>query len=180
MAHFAQIDTSETKADHGHPVLSVIVVANEDCLDGDGNESEAVGIAFCKSLFGADTDWVQTSYNLNMRGEFANKGMYYDATDDIFKGECPVKGWVWKADADGRLMWHWPHEPPEDANNGQPYDWDEDTLDWVARERAELTPPYPSWTIVDTVPTPPTPAPADAGPDKQYHWDEENQTWVLP
>ena len=180
MAHFAQIDISETKADHGHPVLAVIVVANEDCLDGDGNESEAVGIAFCKSVFGADTDWVQTSYNLNMREQFANKGMYYDPSDECFKDDCPAVGWVWKADADGRLMWHWPHEPPEDANNGQPYTWNEETLDWDAVDIVAPVPPYPSWTMVGDTWTPPVASPADNGPDKIYEWDEDNQAWVAP
>ena len=52
MAHFAQLDDSNV-------VLAINVIADADCLDGE-TESEAVGIAFCKSLWGADTIWKQT------------------------------------------------------------------------------------------------------------------------
>ena len=59
MAHFAELDLSNI-------VLRVIVVNNED-ITVNGQESEAKGIAFCQSLFGADTRWVQTSYNNTFR-----------------------------------------------------------------------------------------------------------------
>ena len=65
MAHFAQIDDNNV-------VLNVLVIADEDCQDSEGNESEAVGIAFCQALVGADTNWKQTSYNNNMRTRYAN------------------------------------------------------------------------------------------------------------
>jgi hypothetical protein len=48
MAHFAELNAANT-------VLRVIVIANDEIIDPDGNESEAVGIAFCQALFGADT-----------------------------------------------------------------------------------------------------------------------------
>lgn len=71
MAHFARINDGV--------VSQVIAVNNEVALD------EATGIAFCKSLFGEDTEWVQTSYNSNFRGVFAGVGMTYDPTEDVFK-----------------------------------------------------------------------------------------------
>lgn len=77
MAHFARIEDGI--------VREVIVIANEELLDGDGNESETAGIAFCRSLFGEDTDWVQTSYNGNIRGKYAGIGDLYDANADEFK-----------------------------------------------------------------------------------------------
>lgn len=76
MAHFAQIQNEI--------VSQVIVVNNEVLLDGAGNESEDIGIAFCKSLFGNDTEWVQTSYNGNFRGKYAGIGDRYDAELDEF------------------------------------------------------------------------------------------------
>lgn len=39
MAHFAQLDENNM-------VTQVIVVANDKCLDSDGNESEEIGVAF--------------------------------------------------------------------------------------------------------------------------------------
>ena len=70
MAHFAQLDSNNL-------VTRVIVVDNDKIRDGYGNESEEVGIAFCKSLLGDDTNWKQTSYNNNFRGNYAGIGMTY-------------------------------------------------------------------------------------------------------
>ena len=70
MAHFAKIEDGF--------VREVIVVNNEEVPD------EATGIAFCKSLYGEDTEWVQTSYNGNFRGFFAGVGMVYDPELDEF------------------------------------------------------------------------------------------------
>jgi len=77
MAHFAQLDED-------NKVLQVIVVSNDDTHNADGLEDEAIGIAFCKSLFGADTEWVQTSYNANTRGKYAGIGDTYDTEKDEF------------------------------------------------------------------------------------------------
>jgi hypothetical protein len=70
MAHFAQLKNNI--------VTQVIVINNEEA------PNEATGIAFCKSLFGEDTEWVQTSYNGNFRGTFAGAGMTYDPIKDEF------------------------------------------------------------------------------------------------
>jgi len=74
MAHFAKLDENNV-------VLQVIVVNNE--MLG-SPELEATGIEFCKSLFGVDTNWVQTSYNGSFRGKFAGIGDTYDVTNDVF------------------------------------------------------------------------------------------------
>jgi hypothetical protein len=76
MAHFAQLDEN-------NKVLQVIVVVNEELMEN-GAESEAKGIAFCKSLLGEDTNWVQTSYNENIRKNFAGIGFLYDPIRDAF------------------------------------------------------------------------------------------------
>ena len=77
MAHFAQIDESNI-------VTRVIVVNNDCCLDENGQESEEVGIAFCKSITSSNTRWVQTSYNGNFRGLYAGIGYRYDEENDKF------------------------------------------------------------------------------------------------
>ena len=77
MAHFARLDENNV-------VTEVIVVHNNELLDENGQESEAQGIAFCQSLYGADTRWVQTSYNANFRGCYAGIGYRYDAATDQF------------------------------------------------------------------------------------------------
>lgn len=82
MAHFAELDSN-------NKVLRVIVVGNDDCKTPDGNESEEVGIAFCKSLFGENSRWVQTSYNSTIRGKYAGIGDTYDAENDTFIAPPP-------------------------------------------------------------------------------------------
>ena len=56
MAHFARVN-SEGIVSH------VIVVSNEDMLDENGEESEAVGIAFLDNLYPDETDtWIQFEF----------------------------------------------------------------------------------------------------------------------
>jgi len=76
MAHFVQMN--------GNTCEQVIVVNNEVLENKPFPESEAIGIAFLKSLYGADTEWLQTSYNNNFRGKYAGSGMTYDPVLDIF------------------------------------------------------------------------------------------------
>ena len=64
MAHFAKIESGI--------VSEVIVIANEVLLDENGIEQESIGATFCHDTFGGE--WVQTSYNSNFRGAFANPG----------------------------------------------------------------------------------------------------------
>jgi hypothetical protein len=113
MAHFAQLDDSKV-------VLKVNVIADADCLDGDGNESEAVGIAFCKSLWGADTNWKQTSYNETIRKNYAEVGSTYDASKDAFIDYKEVASWVLD---ETTCKWKPPLAYPDD---GKDYGWDED------------------------------------------------------
>jgi hypothetical protein len=77
MAHFVKIDENNVCG-------QVIVVRNEDILDANGNESEAVGQAFIASI-GLEGTWFQTSYNGTFRGRYAGSGMIYDPELDEFK-----------------------------------------------------------------------------------------------
>jgi hypothetical protein len=69
MAHFAKMN--------GNIVEQVIVVSNDDA------PTEEVGQAFIASL-GLDGQWLQTSYNNNFRGTYANVGYTYDTELDEF------------------------------------------------------------------------------------------------
>lgn len=77
MAHFAQLDKNDV-------VINVIVVNNSELRDQNGIESEQKGIDFCKSIFGANTNWIQTSYNSKFRKRYAGIGMRYDRTLNEF------------------------------------------------------------------------------------------------
>lgn len=125
MAHFAILDENNI-------VINVIVVNNNDCLDENGNESETVGIAFCKSIIGKDTTFVQTSYNSNIRKNYAGVGYTYDATRDAFISPKPYESWVLDEET---CRWEAPIPYPGDENTR--YAWDEETVSWVEIVDAE-------------------------------------------
>jgi len=77
MAHFAELDKD-------NKVIRVIVVHNNEIIDQNGQEQEELGIKFCQSIFGSDTNWKQTSYNGNFRKNFALSGYIYDSQKDAF------------------------------------------------------------------------------------------------
>lgn len=112
MAHFAQLDENNI-------VTQVIVVANEEVPD------EATGAAFCKSLFGEDSIWVQTSYNNNIRKRFAGIGMTYSQEHDAFIPPKPYPSWVFNTES---LNWEAPVPKPDD---GKRYRWNEETVSWI-------------------------------------------------
>lgn len=113
MAHFAELDNNNV-------VLQVVVIANKDITDDNGVEQETIGIAFCKSLYGADTKWIQTSYNGNIRGQYCGTGWSYDAATDVFLPPKPYASWL----RDG-LAWKAPVPRPEGS-----WIWNEETLSW--------------------------------------------------
>ena len=129
MAHFAQIDSDSI-------VTQVIVVDNSDA------PNEAAGISFCQELLGADTNWVQTSYNDNIRFRYAGIGMKYDSTNDVFYHQQPYPSWILVSGT-----WEW--EPPvslpsdscadEDYTQIVSYTWDEDSTSWTNRTVIDLT-----------------------------------------
>jgi len=114
MAHFAQIDNNNI-------VTRVIVVANEELLDN-GVESEVKGVAFCQSLFGGN--WKQTSYNANIRKNYAGIGYTFDAGRDAFIAPQPFASWVLD---ESTCRWEAPVPYPTD---GKIYSWNEATLSW--------------------------------------------------
>jgi hypothetical protein len=121
MAHFAQLDENNV-------VTQVIVVANKDTADANGVEKESIGIAFCERLFGGT--WKQTSYNGNMRKNYAGIGYTYNADIDAFVPPKPYNSWVLDEET---AQWEAPVAMPEDAGTGEPpksYTWNEETTSW--------------------------------------------------
>ena len=109
MAHFAKLDANNI-------VEQVIVVSNEDAADSSGTETEAIGVAFCQKLVGVGTIWKQTSYNYNMRGNYAGIGMTYMTnvatlgvgSTDIFIEQQPYPSWSVGV---GTASWYPPNNP---------------------------------------------------------------------
>lgn len=116
MAHFAEIGLNNT-------VMRVIVVSDDDCKDQFGNESEVIGAKFCNNLFGGV--WLQTSYNGNMRKNYAGAGYTYDSQRDAFVPPKPFDSWVLDEQT---CQWMPPVAMPTD---GQLYIWNEETQSWT-------------------------------------------------
>ena len=115
MAHFAELVDGI--------VARVIVVSNADTASN-GVEDEAIGAAFCHNLLGGE--WVQTSYNGNMRKNYAGIGYTYDTARDAFIAPQPWASWVLD---EATCRWTAPVAMP---SAGGPWRWDEDTESWVA------------------------------------------------
>ena len=127
MAHFAQLDSNNV-------VTQVIVVSNDDTSDSNGTETESIGVAFCQKLLGADTNWKQTSYNGNMRGNYAGIGYTYMenvatlgvGSTDVFIPQQPYASWTISTSA---AQWEAPITQPTLTDDqraaGSYYTWDE-------------------------------------------------------
>ena len=115
MAHFAELDVNNV-------VLRVIVVDNKDTADAYGVEKEHIGAAFCERVLGGT--WKQTSYNGNMRKNYAGIGYTYHEDIDAFAAPQPYPSWTLDTDA----RWQAPTPMPTDGM----YTWNEATTSWVA------------------------------------------------
>ena len=109
MAHFAEIDPN------GGTVLRVLVVPNEE---------EHRGQDFLANELGLGGVWVQTSYNNNIRYNYAGIGMTYDATRDAFISPKPYDSWLLD---EKTCQWEPPIPVPQDENF---YTWNEEQLNW--------------------------------------------------
>jgi hypothetical protein len=120
MAHFARINNGI--------VEQVIVVNNAELLDENGEQQESLGVAFCQTLFGADTNWKQTSYHGNIRKNFAGLGHMFDVDRDAFIAPKPYSSWVLNEET-----CRWAAPVPYPTNCSGCY-WDEGTLSWLQPE----------------------------------------------
>ena len=114
MAHFAKIENDI--------VTQVIVVDNADTANADGVEKEYIGAAFCERLFGGN--WKQTSYNGNIRKNYAGVGYTYDSTRNAFISPNPYPSWTLVEET---CQWSAPVPMPTDGV----YSWDEPTTSWI-------------------------------------------------
>lgn len=111
MATFAKLDDNNI-------VTEVIVVHDWDA------PSEAGGIEFLKAWSGGYTNWKQTSYNGNIRKNYAGVGYAYDATRDAFIPPKPYPSWILD---EVTCRWGSPAPYPQDLKM---YQWDELTISW--------------------------------------------------
>lgn len=111
MAHFAKLDENNL-------VLEVHVV-NNAALDS-SNEEES-GIAFLTQWSNGYTNWIQTSYNGNIRKQYAGIGYKYDLVNDVFISPQPYPSWSLNENFDWQApkpkpeigFWYWSEEEGE-------------------------------------------------------------------
>ena len=107
MAHFAQLDDNNS-------VLHVMVVSNEH---------EPNGEQWCHEFAGGR--WKQTSYNGNIRKNFAGIGYTYDEQRDAFIPPQPFSSWTLNEDT---CRWEAPNPKPD---NQYQYRWSELLVQWI-------------------------------------------------
>ena len=110
MAHYAFLDRN-------NKVTQVIVGRNEDeVVDGisdwEAHYAEVVG-----------QRCVRTSYNDNIRKQYASIGYTYDEAKDQFVASQPFASWSLDSNND------W--QPPTPKPEGE-FKWDEESLSWLA------------------------------------------------
>ena len=116
MAHYAEIVDG---------LVVRVTVVNNAVITVDGVEDGAIGAAFCHALLGGA--WVQTSYNGNMRFNYACIGYTYDTVLDAFYAPKPYPSWILD---ETTCLWEAPVPMPV-PNNPPFYVWDEASESWV-------------------------------------------------
>ena len=132
MAHFAKIDDNNL-------VLAIHCVDNINLLDENNEEQESLGQQYLQTHSNWPAEkWIQTSYNLNFRVNFAQIGGTWDSTNNMFWPPKPFPSWVKNI---SKKEWESPiGDPPNlteeqiSQNNALThlwfYNWNEDNERW--------------------------------------------------
>jgi hypothetical protein len=111
MAHYAFLDENN--------VVTEVIVGIDETELIEGKDPETWYGEFrgqvCK----------RTSYNNNIRKNYAGIGYTYNEELDAFVPLKPYNSWILNEDS---ALWEPPVAYPEDGNS---YSWDEDTVSWV-------------------------------------------------
>jgi hypothetical protein len=122
MAHFAKLGK-------GNIVENVVVVSNDIAT------TEQAGVDFLNTLYKTRDVWKQTSYNINIRKNYAGVGFTYDQTRDAFISPKPYKSWILN---ETTCQWEAPVAKPEltqeQIDNNNYYIWNEETKQWDLNE----------------------------------------------
>lgn len=108
MSHFAEINNNNI-------VIRVLVCNNNDPAGDEGHQW------LIDNLGGT---WIKTSYNGNIRKNFAGIGYTYDEVRDAFIPPKPFNSWILQ---EITCLWQPPIPMPKD---NKLYFWDEENLMW--------------------------------------------------
>jgi hypothetical protein len=126
MAYFAKLGT-------GNIVEQVISINNSVITDSNGVEQEQLGNDFINKLYNTRDVWKQTSYNNNIRKNFAGIGYQYDQTRDAFIPPKPFNSWLLNEDT---CRWEAPVAmPTEQLEENQYYSWNESIINWEIKTK---------------------------------------------
>jgi len=114
MAYFVKLGT-------GNIVEQVIVISNDIAT------TEQAGVDFINKLYNTKDVWKQTSYNNNIRKNFAGIGYTYDSQRDAFIAPKPFNSWILNEQT---CLWEAPIAYPVDSNVNNRYKWNEEILNW--------------------------------------------------
>jgi len=123
MAHYALINTDT------NIVEQVIAGVDENIIQSDLDGTQVGGSSEAWEEFYASRPWFEnvyckrTSYNNNIRKQYAGIGYKYDADADVFITPQPYSSWS----LDENFDWQPPTPRPEDGV----WYWDEPSLSWV-------------------------------------------------
>jgi hypothetical protein len=124
MAYFAKLGK-------GNIVEQVISINNAVITDANGVEQEQLGNDFINKLYNTRDVWKQTSYNNNIRKNYAGIGFKYDQARDAFIAPKPFNSWILNEDT---CIWEVPVAKPtltqEQIDNNNYYRWNEENLTW--------------------------------------------------
>ena len=142
MAYFAKLNSDNI-------VVTVIKVDNS-VIAVDVGEDESLGQTFLNDLYGTNDTWKQTSYNDNIRGNYAGIGYTYMenvatlgvASTDIFISQQPYPSWNVGVNT---ASWYAPLGEPGVTTtmvaNGKQWYWDEaahqadNTVGWALTDQ---------------------------------------------
>ena len=110
MAHFAELDENN--------IVTRVLVTN-NAFPNEGYDW------LIENLGGT---WVQTSYNGNIRFNYAGVGFTYDAERDAFISPKPYDSWLLVEET---CQWEAPVPYPDDDLM---YSWNEEIIDWEATQ----------------------------------------------
>jgi hypothetical protein len=112
MAHWAELDADSK-------VIRVLVGDNNDPAGDEGYQW------LIDNLGGT---WIKTSYNNNIRKQFASNSYTYDVVNDVFIEPQPYLSWS----LDENFDWQAPTPMPTEGR----WYWDEESLTWLEIEQS--------------------------------------------
>lgn len=127
MAHYALINSDNI-------VVQVITGVDEDVIQFDENGTQVGGTSLDWEQFYSSLPWFdgltckRTSYNGNIRANFASVGGKYDPDFDVFISPKPYESWKLNYTT---FKWEAPVAKPEDVE-GFILKWSEYNKEWVS------------------------------------------------